>query len=187
MILRIGSLSACAILALHPVAAQSLNPTGSIGVHDPVLIKDGSVYYVFHTGGRIPVKTSPNLINWSNAGSAFSRTGKPLAEVAPTNLAKRGGGIEGAFIVYARVYHLFTSWDKCCAGTSSTYNMPYGRSTAVTGPYVDKAGKDLTAGGGTLLSDGSGSPGGLNGILVDNGNYYIVYHVYDGRNNPASL
>jgi arabinan endo-1,5-alpha-L-arabinosidase len=115
-------------------------------------------------------------------------TGKPLAGAAPTNLAKRGGGIEGAFIVYARgYYHLFTSWDKCCAGTSSTYNMRYGRATAVIGPYVDKAGKDLASGGGTLLSDGSDSPGGHNGIMVDNGNYYIVYHVYDGRNNPASL
>lgn len=293
---RIGLLSACALLALEPAAAQSMNPTGSIGVHDPVLIKDGSLYYVFCTGGRIPVKTSPNLSAWSNAGSALTtipawhaatvpnnrsgdiwapdisfrdgkfwlyyslssfgsqssaiglatraslatgawedqgmvltsstfsvndnaidpnavtdaegnpwlawgsfwdgifivrldpQTGKPLAGATPVRLAGRSGGIEGSFIIYARgYYHLFASWDKCCAGTNSTYNMRYGRSQSVTGPYVDKAGKALTSGGGTLLSDGSGSPGGHNGIFVENGNHYIVYHVYDGRNNPASL
>jgi arabinan endo-1,5-alpha-L-arabinosidase len=287
---------ACAIFIVYPAAAQSTNPTGSIGVHDPVLIKDGSVYYLFHTGGRIPVKTSPDLTNWSNAGSAISsvpswiapavpnngggdmwapdisfrngkfwlyyavssfgsqssaiglstktslasgiwedqglvmtsktfsvndnaidpneitdtegnpwlswgswwdgifivrldpETGKPLAGATPTNLAKRGGGIEGPFIVYAHgYYHLFTSWDKCCAGTSSTYNMRYGRSTKVTGPYLDKAGKDLVSGGGTLMSDGTGFAGGHNGIMVDNGNYYLVYHVYDGKTGPATL
>jgi beta-xylosidase len=56
--------------------------------------------------------------------------------------------------------------------------MRYGRSTGVTGPYVDKTGRSLATGGGTLLSDGTGSPGGHNGIFQENGNYYIVYHLY---------
>jgi arabinan endo-1,5-alpha-L-arabinosidase len=294
---RIRSISACALLALGAAAAQSLNPAGSIAVHDPVLARDGSTYYLFHTGSRISVKTSPDLVAWASAGPALATvpawhaaavpdnrpgdlwapdisfrngafwlyysvsafgsqvsaiglatrtslasgawedrgmvlasatygvndnaidpnavtdtagnpwlcwgsfwngifivrldpgTGKPAAGAEPVPIAGRGGkGIEGPFIVHARgYYHLFTSWDDCCQGTNSTYNMRYGRARNVTGPYVDKAGTALTSGGGTLLADGSGSPGGHNAVYAENGNFYLAYHVYDGRNHPASL
>ena len=56
--------------------------------------------------------------------------------------------------------------------------MRYGRSLNVAGPYVDKAGKAMTSGGGTLLSDGTGLPGGHNAVLEDNGSHYLVYHAY---------
>lgn len=65
-------------------------------------------------------------------------------------------------------WYLFTSWDNCCKGTSSTYNIRVGRSSSyvgihrhwdvfadfeirVTGPFVDKAGVALTSGGGTAV------------------------------------
>jgi arabinan endo-1,5-alpha-L-arabinosidase len=300
---RLAALSVLLPLAACPAAvAQSLNPAGSIGVHDPAIIKEGKTYYIFHTGTRIGVKTSPDLAKWSNAGSALKTlpawhaeavpdnrpgdlwapdisyrdgkfwmyysvssfgsrtsaiglatraslaagewqdegtviaspsaagnfnaidpnavtdaegnvwlawgswwngifitkldplTGKPPyppAAADVVNIARRkssGLGIEGAFIVRARgYYHLFVSWDNCCKGIESDYNMRFGRATNVTGPYVDKAGTPLTAGGGTWLDDASGSPGGHNAVFRENGDFYLVYHVYDGRNEPASL
>lgn len=39
--------------------------TGSIRrIHDPVIIKEGDAYFVFCTGSGIPVRKSPDLINW---------------------------------------------------------------------------------------------------------------------------
>jgi len=62
----------------HVNAQDTLNPLkGDIKVHDPVMIKDGNTYYVFHTGRGIAIKTSKDRINWKNAGSVFSRNNLP--------------------------------------------------------------------------------------------------------------
>ena len=51
----------------------AVNPLqGDLGVHDPALIKAGSVYVTFSTGKGIALKTSPDRITWRNAGSVFS-------------------------------------------------------------------------------------------------------------------
>lgn len=57
-----------------PVLAQdTLNPLkGDIRVHDPVMIKEGSTYYVFGTGKGISLKTSKDKINWKRAGAVFA-------------------------------------------------------------------------------------------------------------------
>lgn len=44
---------------------------GDIRVHDPVMIKQGDTYYVFHTGRGVSIKTSKDRINWKRAGSVF--------------------------------------------------------------------------------------------------------------------
>jgi len=46
--------------------------TGDLGAHDPSLIKQGSTYYVFSTGGGLQIRTSPNGSNWTYAGTVFS-------------------------------------------------------------------------------------------------------------------
>lgn len=81
-------------------------------------------------------------------------TGKPDAnDRALYSLASRGGGaIEAPSILYREgYYYLFVSFDRCCAGRDSTYNIRVGRSTRITGPYHDKEGRPMRAGGGTLL------------------------------------
>lgn len=284
------------LAAAATVFGQALNLTGNLSAHDPVMIKEGNRYYIFHTANGIGVKTSPDMLAWTAAGSVFpsafpswftqyvpaktdrnlwapdisfrngrfwlyysvstfgERTsaiglatraslasgswedrGMVLASPSPAgtfnaidpnlitdaqgnvwmnwgswwdgifisridpgtgkllndppgasdvvNIAKRGGGIEGSFIVFARgYYHLFVSFGTCCEGASSTYSMRFGRSTGITGPYADKAGTAMLSGGGTLLSDGSGQPGGHNGVFEENGNYYLVYHAYTPGN-----
>ena len=44
-------------------------------VHDPVMIKQDSVYYLFTTGGGVPMASSTNLVNWKRL--------KPVFEKAP--------------------------------------------------------------------------------------------------------
>jgi arabinan endo-1,5-alpha-L-arabinosidase len=52
---------------------DTINPLkGDIRVHDPVMIKQGDTYYVFHTGKGISIKTSKDGIEWKRAGSVFA-------------------------------------------------------------------------------------------------------------------
>jgi len=82
-------------------------------------------------------------------------------------------------------YYLLVSWDQCCAGVNSTYKIAVGRSTSVTGPYVDKEGVPLLEGGGTVLLDGDGNQVGTGAAdtLFDRGVHYIVHHYYDAAAN----
>jgi len=92
--------------------------------------------------------------------------------------------IEAPFIVFRDgKWYLFISFDQCCQGVDSTYNVRVGRSDALTGPYVDHDGVPLTDGGGTLILsayDQWKGPG-HNAILVEDGVYWMVYHAYDAK------
>ena len=48
-------------------------------------------------------------------------------------------------------YYLFVSFDYCCKGLKSDYKVMVGRSKTVTGPYLDKDGKAMNKGGGSLV------------------------------------
>jgi arabinan endo-1,5-alpha-L-arabinosidase len=99
------------------------------------------------------------------------------------------GGIEGAW-AFKRCgyYYLFVSWGACCNGAYD-YNMRVGRSTSVTGPYVDKAGAQMMSGGGTLLVQGNASWGapGHNSVIVYNNRTYNIYHALQGGRGAATL
>jgi beta-xylosidase len=82
-------------------------------------------------------------------------------------------------------YYLFLSWDLCCRGENSTYKVVVGRSKNITGPYVDKDGKLLTEGGGSLLIQGDKNwyGAGHNSTYTFDGKDYIVFHAYEIKNN----
>jgi len=48
-------------------------------------------------------------------------------------------------------YYLFVNHNSCCKGKQSEYNIRVGRAKAIPGPYVDKHGAAMTAGGGSLF------------------------------------
>jgi len=105
-------------------------------------------------------------------------------------LADRSAGpgnttaIEAPFIVsYDGKWYLFASFDQCCQGVASTYNVRVGRSDKITGPYVDRDGVPMTKGGGTrILSEyGQWKGPGHNGMLIEDGIYWMVYHAYDAN------
>jgi len=109
--------------------------------------------------------------------------GTARANSTVTLIAGRGGkGIEGAFMVRrCGYYYLFTSWDACCQGFKSTYNIRVGRSTSINSGFVDKDGVALATGGGTLVSTGNGTtfngPGGQS-VMISGSKAYLVYHAY---------
>jgi arabinan endo-1,5-alpha-L-arabinosidase len=111
-------------------------------------------------------------------------TGKLIAEDTPTiSLASRqGAGIEAASILeHEGKFFLFVSFDQCCKGAASTYNIRVGRADAVTGPYLDRDGKPMLRGGGSLLLGTTGrfiGPGAQEAINTSQGEM-LAYHYYD--------
>jgi arabinan endo-1,5-alpha-L-arabinosidase len=101
------------------------------------------------------------------------------------SIASRPNGIEGPSITYRNgYYYLFASIDVCCKGVDSTYKIVYGRSTSITGPYLDKNGVNMMNGGGTVLDAGNTvwkGPGGQD--IYDNN--VITRHAYDATDNGA--
>jgi arabinan endo-1,5-alpha-L-arabinosidase len=66
--------------------------------------------------------------------------------------------------------------------------MRVGRSAKITGPYLDKEGKDMAQGGGSLLLEsenmfiGPGHPG----IFKEGDKYWLSLHFYDGTERGRS-
>ncbi len=118
-------------------------------------------------------------------------TGKPVGpDAPPIGLAQRPSpdAIEAPFIIRRRGYfYLFVSFDFCCRGVNSTYNIRVGRSRQITGPYEDKDGKAMLDGGGSLVLDTRGrwhGPGGCSVLRVGRRDY-LVYHAYDAEHYGA--
>lgn len=112
-------------------------------------------------------------------------TGKPVKGAPLTSLATRPDApyaVEAPFIVYhAPSYYLFVSYDRCCAGVDSTYNVRVGRSKEITGPYLDREGVPMLEGGGVRLIEGAGQwhGPGHNAVLQEDSGDKILYHAYD--------
>jgi len=115
--------------------------------------------------------------------------------------------IEAPYLYYQnKFYYLFVNWGLCCHGVASTYNIRIGRSEKITGPYLDKDGKDLAHDGGTLFFGDEGplvptTPGrpgavppqahalvgpGQSGIFQEGDKFWFSCHYYDATANGAS-
>lgn len=95
------------------------------------------------------------------------------------------GAVEAPFIIYREpYYYLFVSFDQCCRGVDSTYNIRVGRSETITGPYLDREEMPMEYGGGTLLRESSErwKGPGHSAIFTQEGQDFLVYHSYDADN-----
>ena len=110
--------------------------------------------------------------------------------------------IEAAYVHFRDgYYYLFVNFDWCCRAFRSSYNIRVGRSKSVTGPYIDKEGKDLNQGGGSLmlnavfdnsednttgrLIDDQVGPGHV-GILQEGADYWLSTHYEWSRKTNAT-
>lgn len=117
------------------------------------------------------------------------KTGKLLSDT-PTihSIARRTPpetAVEGAYLIYRHgFYYLFVSFDACCRGINSTYKIMVGRSKSPTGPYIDREGRPMAEGGGSLVlqTEGRWIGPGHNSVLCDGNDDFLVYHTYDAQN-----
>lgn len=84
-------------------------------------------------------------------------------------------------------FYQFLSWDLCCRGEKSTYKVVVGRSKKAIGPYIDRDGKSLNNGGGTLIIEGNKNwyGAGHNSTYTFDGKDYIIFHAYDANDNGS--
>lgn len=102
------------------------------------------------------------------------------------------GALEAPFIVkHGRYWYLFVSFDFCCRGANSTYNIRIGRSKDITGPYVDKDGTPMLEGGGSMVMEATTANWrgpGHNAVFTDkDGTDYLVFHAYEGQTGRSEL
>ncbi|MCM1107795.1 MAG: family 43 glycosylhydrolase [Clostridium sp.] len=105
--------------------------------------------------------------------------GEPI--VIARRTTKGVNPIEAPFLFRrGRYYYLFVSWDYCCQGSNSTYKVAVGRSRHVTGPYLDREGKPMTEGGGTVVLTGGSRYAGAGHCSVYHidGKDYLLAHGY---------
>lgn len=113
-------------------------------------------------------------------------TGAPAPSAATETLARRElwfTGVEAAHLVERDgSWYLFTSWYLCCRGVDSNYEVRVGRADSIEGPYLDRDGVPLAAGGGTLVLTGYGDVRGPghSSMLVADDTWTLVHHFYDG-------
>ncbi|WP_078900312.1 arabinan endo-1,5-alpha-L-arabinosidase [Streptomyces sp. SBT349] len=150
------------------IESQSSNDYNAI---DPHLVVDGGRWWLafgsFWSGIKM-IELNP---------STGKRTGSALHSIAG-----RGGGAIEAPTIFKRgsYFYLFVSFDLCCRGADSTYRIMVGRSSSVTGTYVDRNGTALTSGGGTEILAGHGNihgPGHQD-VFADSDNDILAYHYY---------
>jgi len=120
----------------------------------------------------------------ANTGKLDTRDATLYSLAGRPRTAGQPGAIEAPFIIRRNeYYYLFVSFDLCCRGIESTYNVRVGRARRVTGPYVDRDGKDMREGGGTLVVAGNGrwhGPGHC-AVLQSREGDRLVYHAYDAE------
>jgi arabinan endo-1,5-alpha-L-arabinosidase len=163
------------------VVVSSNGASNALNAIDPALFQDATngtmwLSYGSYFGGIAVVQIDPSTMKVkSGATPIVIAGGNPV-----------GANWEGSYITQnGGYYYLWANRGQCCEGVNSTYTIVVGRSTAVTGPYVNESGTALTASGanGTLMWGNIAnklSPGGP-GVLTQNGCNYFSYFYYDSN------
>jgi arabinan endo-1,5-alpha-L-arabinosidase len=163
------------------VVVSSNGASNALNAIDPALFQDSTngtlwLSYGSYFGGIAVVQIDPSTMKVkSGATPTVIAGGNPV-----------GANWEGSYITQSGGdYYLWANRGQCCEGVNSTYTIVVGRSTAVTGPYVNESGTTLTASGanGTLMWGNVAnklSPGGP-GVLTQNGCNYFSYFYYDSN------
>lgn len=124
-----------------------------------------------------------------NERRKYSLATRPAPEDAPS-------AIEAPFLIERDgYYYLFTSFDYCCRGASSSYYIVVGRSRSVTGPYVGRDSKSQMDGYGTVVLRGDRRYRGPGHVAVlrddpPSGSHardYLVYHAYDAQQEGRAV
>lgn len=175
----------------HGEVIQSFPGVTNWNAIDPHIIadEDGTPYMSFGSfwEGLKLVQLTPDRTkpagDWMDLPTIASRRADPAAANPAAPPVNAGGNAIEAPFIFKRGgdYYLFASIDYCCRGANSTYKMIVGRSNSLTGPYLDREGRPLASGGGTILLAGDDRWHGVGHNAVErfDGVDYLIYHAYD--------
>jgi arabinan endo-1,5-alpha-L-arabinosidase len=176
----------------HGAVVQSVPGRDLWNAIDPNIAVDNEGYPWMVFGsfweGMKMVKLIPNRTAVAKPEQWFT-VAKRKRSAFLTDADPGDAAIEAPFIFRKDGYYfLFVSWDYCCKGKESTYKVVVGRSTSITGPYLDKEGKSLVEGGGSLVIEGNLNYAGVghNSAYTFDGRDYLVFHAYDVKDNGQS-
>ena len=165
----------------HGIVIQSVPERDNWNAIDPAIVEDdnGTPWMSFGSfwGGLKLVKLDDDMVRLAQPQEWHSISARPNTEHGP---------VEAPYIFKKNdYYYLFVSFDKCCQGLDSTYNVRVGRSKNVEGPYLDKEGRDLNNGGGSLVIEGNKDwvALGHNAAYTFDGKDYLVLHAYETADN----
>ncbi|GGM75026.1 extracellular endo-alpha-(1-_5)-L-arabinanase 1 [Dyadobacter beijingensis] len=176
----------------HGPVVESIPGRDEWNAIDPNLIIDGQqqpwlAFGSFWNGIKM-VKLAPDARHIAQPQTWFTLASVPRTRPGSDSTAGNGA-IEAPFIFKKFDYfYLFASYDYCCRGEKSTYKMRVGRSKTLTGPYLDRDGKPMTQGGGTLLLEGNADWHGVghNAVYTFDGVDYLIFHGYDAKDKGRS-
>ncbi|QJX48207.1 family 43 glycosylhydrolase [Hymenobacter taeanensis] len=152
---------------------------------DPAIVTDasGGLWMTFGSFFKGIGLIKLDGVTGKRSGTSFSWI---AGNVAADGVTRNNSGSEAPYLVRnGNYYYLFINKGACCQGSSSTYYIQVGRSTSITGPYLDKNGVDLNRNGGTTLIATSGNyvgPGHV-GLFQEGGANYLTHHYYDSNQN----
>jgi arabinan endo-1,5-alpha-L-arabinosidase len=182
------------VSAIGLATATTLNPAGGTTWQDQGVIistTNSNDFNAIDPNVYLDSTQTPWMVfgSWWTGIKMFqldATTGKRVAGSEQLAIAYHKNGAEGAFLIkHDKYYYLWLSWDNCCKGASSDYNIRVGRSSQLTGGYVDSKGVTLPNQGGDLIDAGDTrwhGPG-HNAIFVDGDTTFLVNHAYDANSN----
>ncbi len=169
----------------HGMIVQSVPGRDLWNAIDPNIATDEAGYPYLTFGsfweGMKLVKLIPNRTAIAQPEEWWTIAKRERQPFTPDDRAG-SAAIEAPFIFKKdSMYYLFVSWDKCCSGINSTYKIAVGRSENIYGPYLDKEGKSMNEGGGTIIVEGNThyAGAGHNSAYTFDGRDYLVFHAYD--------
>jgi arabinan endo-1,5-alpha-L-arabinosidase len=186
----------------HGRVIQSYPSKTNWNAIDPNINTDnkGNPYMVFGSfwDGLKLVKLSPDLLSVAEDPATIPTIASRKSKSSPDNppaldnnpVDAGGNAIEAPFIFKKDTcYYLFASIDYCCKGVNSTYKMIVGRAKDIKGPYLDKEGKSMASGGGTLVLAGDENWHGVghNAVVSFDGTDYLVFHGYSAKENGKPI
>ena len=171
----------------YGIVVESVPERDDWNAIDPAIIEDdnGTPWMSFGSfwGGLKLVQLDDDMVRLAKPEKWHHIASRPNTEHGP---------IEAPYIFKKNgYYYLFVSFDKCCRGVESTYNVRVGRSKNIEGPYLDQQGRSMVDGGGSLVIEGGTSTNlsiqdNFSGIstVINNRTYYLGQSFTNGLANP---